>query len=338
MGCIPRLKMAPTTRSKRVKIGSEVPGNSAVTKVPRIKLPKSKTKFDNLNDDCYRLILKQFPIFEQLRLRRTSARWNNAVCTNFRSKKSLKIFPDFDGMCSYYQQLISIYNAQDDLYYHLQEDDPDELIGRRVTESESDALRNPSHLPFLFPNLTKLVIYSRTSTREVRSNITHLPGLLRNWQELESLTIFDLQSGCIKDIASMSKLRRLELYNVDMNQLQPIKPFLTLLGQLEHFTLGKCFSPQVYKLLHALNPDTLRRLSLNRVRLTIDELRKLFTDKPTLTANLTHLAVMISKSNNVKKFDDAKVYGMTLELLRLIVDNCPRLTFIQFSFTSSDVS
>src|SRR5699024_1256460 len=145
-------------------------------------LPVNTTQFDDLNDDCVRLILGKLSIHDQLRLRGTAIRWNVAVCTNLRAKRSLRLFPDFDGMCMQFQHLISLYNAQDDEHYHLNEDDPDELVGKRLNEASADALRNPNHLPALLPNLSKLVLYQRRSTREVRRSVTNVPGRLRQWQ------------------------------------------------------------------------------------------------------------------------------------------------------------
>ena len=244
----------------------------------------------DLNADCARkILLKGFTIHEQILLRALGPNWQEAVKMNFQAVHSLKLFSDLDTLAKYFTVLMKVFRLHDDPYYHLQVDEPDELVGKDMSTNASH-MRNPSHLPELFPNLTKLIICSRERSRDYPSNMTDIPALLREWQELQSLTIFNLTVGCCKEIVTMQSLTRLELFKFKLADLTPRRRFLELLGRLEHLTLGYCFE-SVASLLETLNPDRLRRLSLNHVCLENEQLESLLRRKPALFSNLTHLTL-----------------------------------------------
>src|SRR5699024_9613794 len=129
-------------------------------------------------------------------------------------------------------------NIQDDPYFSLQNSDSDVLVCKKL--SSTDKSHDLLHVTTMLPNLTKLFIFSQKPARKCPAAIANLRELLFRWQQLRSLTIFNLPSGCVGPIALMANLKRLELFDLNLDNLRPLEPLTTVLGQLEHFTIGKC--------------------------------------------------------------------------------------------------
>ena len=327
----------------RVARHVEAPENGPAPQEDALEQPPQNDVFPlmaNLLDDVLRLVLLFFDTHKLMEYRLTSSTYQNVIESIFRAKHSMILLPDFESLQNFYTSVAKVYNIEADKYYHFDQPDSHEMIGR-ILEEGSQA-KNPDHLPRIFPVLNKLIVYCRDSTPERPSSIPNLAELLNSetWKiSLQSLTVFNLPINCLDPLVAMSNLTQLELFEPDPDvSLEPLVP---MMKNLKSLSLGKCHHPSAVNLLHALNGSKLRQLSLNRINLTENELAEVFRTNSELASNLTHLTLSIGMvAVTERRCDHARteLYGITANQLQLISDHCPQLKFLQFIFSRQVIS
>ncbi len=251
----------------------------------------AKTNINDLPDDCIILILKQcrLPLQGLICLRSVCRRWQSIIIRQIcYRKRTLKLFGSVESDLITYCNFLLDYNLESNDRYRLKPIGRDDDMVVRI-----DCEHN--YLCDLFPGIENLVVYlTRFSSR-----MFNMPYLLENLGCLTSLTLIympypiDLQHQVWSAINSMETLKELNLFYIFQCTISDEMPAL---AKLESFSLDGYYG-DIVSVLRQLGPS-LRRLHLDDIHCSIEQLQQGLAANPQLAEGLTHLT--IGSINNVK--------------------------------------
>lgn len=276
---------------------------------------------NDLPDDCIILILNgcQLPLQGLICLRSVCKRWMFIIIQQIcYRKRTLKIFGSVESDLITYCNFLLDHNLEANDRYRLKSIGKDDDMIVRV-----DCEHN--YLCDLFPFIENLVVYlTRFSSR-----MFNMPYLLENLSCLSSLTLIympypiDLQHQVWSSINSMT-LKELNLFYIFQCTIPDDMPCL---AKLESFSLDGYYG-DIVSLLRQLGPN-LKRLHLDDIHCSVEELQQALAANSGFSRNLTHLT--IGSINNVKPM----LNNRSKKIFDLICSHFRSLKYLAFTSYST---
>lgn len=238
--------------------------------------------FNDLNDDCIRVIFLEFTLAEQLRrLRGVCQRWNLLVGEKCATKRTLKLF---DSLNSVYDFSWNVYSdrREADLSLGSVGSDDDLIIKIRKPNDEHLVAQ---FLAQQFPSVRHLVICFATYP----NYYSHAPELLRAMPHLTGLVLFGKfpYSSFEKNriFSQINSLASLTVFENFTNK--PGKLWLpNVLPNLEILSLASNFW-DIADILSKTSVEKLTKLNLENIN--YPQLQSLLYRVPKFGQNITHL-------------------------------------------------
>lgn len=295
---------------------------------------------DVLNQDCIGHVLDNLKTVQDLSTHRQVSPAFAAVADKLLlTFRSLKLFPDAGRLHAFLNELVT-HNLLDEPRFQIDAIGSDVYVGHY--DSTLGRQSFPLWMPHVMTNVVDLVLVLKTGDNH------DLEELLSPWAStLESLTLIGNSAGHeplpVTVIRGMTRLRRLDLFNFDLSQINPSR-IVPVLRRLKHFGLYNYIEPvgavskdgpplpdRIMPFLLALTPGVCHSLALSRITWPRTSVVTFIQRHEPLLASLTHLLF------STKEAGTLEYSGLSYSAMALLIGYCPKLVSLQFAI-KQDVS